>query len=201
MRTRSGSPVNVGIGFPVAIIGVDEMPDAAKRGVCERIAVAGGTCRVRALEDAHLIGEIPVRKLQDPADARRKIGGVRLEAARLQRLLEGLALPQEIADGIRLVAVRDDHVAADAADGRIDDEGRVLDLARVKRVDRDVLALFTKDAIAAVLAPPHDEIGEYGLLPVLALADDDAAADIAVAADQFPDIGNGINAHGYDLRS
>ncbi len=177
------------------------MPDAAKRGVCERIAVAGGTCRVRALEDAHLIGEIPVRKLQDPADARRKIGGVRLEAARLQRLLEGLALPQEIADGIRLVAVRDDHVAADAADGRIDDEGRVLDLARVKRVDRDVLALFTKDAVAAVLAPPHDKIGKDSLFSVLALSDHDAAADVAVIANEFSDIGNGIDIHWFDPRS
>ncbi len=91
MATRSGSPVKVGKGTSVLFVGMEEMPRAVDGLIVECKAVALFALAVRALENGHLVREGSALEMQDPADARRVVGSVRLEVARIQRAAEALA--------------------------------------------------------------------------------------------------------------
>ena len=118
-----------------------------------------------------------------------------VEESGWKSLRKGLAGGKSFAYRIRLIAVRHDEGITRGADGVVDDEGRIFHLALVIGIDGDFFALFDEHAVAAVLAPAHDEIGENRLFAVGALADDDASADVTVALDALADRGNGIDVH------
>ncbi len=52
-----------------------------------------------------------------------------------------------------------------------------------------------EDAVPAIAAAPHDEVGGDGVFPVGGFADHDAPSDVAVVADQFRDIVDLVNVH------
>ena len=70
----------------------------------------------------------------------------------------------------------------------VDDEAGVLHFGGVGGFGADAVGLLRKDAVAAVDAAAHDEIGNDSLLAVGALADDDAPAGVAVARQVLLDI-------------
>ena len=106
-------------------------------------------------------------------------------------MAEALAVFERLFDGIRLIAVGDDDLVPHPLHGGVDDEGRIFHLALVIGIDGDFFALFDEHAVAAVLAPAHDEIGKDRLFAVLGLADDDATPHIGVAGKRF--------FHGFDF--
>ena len=83
---------------------------------------ATGGIPVGALEDGQL--KAAVRR-QQAGDARRVIGGVRLEFPGVQGLSKGLARQQSIPDGVGLVTVGDHQSPAYLADGVVDDQAGV----------------------------------------------------------------------------
>ena len=106
--------------------------------------------------------------MHDGGDARRPVRLVRLVFA----CHEAAAKVAVLADGVGLVAVRHDEVAPHRAHGMIDDEAGVRELGGVVRLGADAVLGLDKDAVAAVLAAPHDEIVHT------AASDKDAAAGI-----------------------
>ena len=163
----------------VATVGVNVMAQAVHRHIVMiEIARAGGRRAAHALQNAQLVGKALALHEHNAADAGGIVGRVRLEAAGGQRRLEATARHHMIIDGVALIAVGDDGVIAQTAHGIIDNQRGILHQRGIERLGAQFVAVGHKDAVAAVLAAPHDEIGDDGAA-VLVRADDDAAARIA----------------------
>ena len=67
----------------------------------------------------------------------------------------------------------------------IDDEGRIDHLALVESLCTDAVFGDFEDAVAAVFAAAHDEVGNDSLCIVLAAAQNDAAAGISMIGEDL----------------
>ena len=131
-------------------------------------------------QNGQLVLHCAVLHLHNARDARREVGGIRLKGARAQRLGKALARGQVVVYRIRLVAVGHDGCFAQHAHGRVDDEGRVLQLGGVRRFGNDAAVLRGEHAVAAVCAAAHDKIGDDGAFAVLRPSQHDAAAGVCI---------------------
>ena len=153
--------------------------------VFKKMPRAAGWIAVERFQNGELIASI---RRDKAGDARRVVRCVRLKLAGAQSGFKRLACAEKIADGVGLVAVRDDGAAAPRAHGVIDDETGVGELRGVERLGADAVVRREEDAVAAVDAAAHDEIGHDGLASVGAAAEEDAAAGIAVFPQQRFDV-------------
>ena len=77
----------------------------------------------------------------------------------------------------------------------VDDETGVLQLGGVIGLRPDAVGLLHKDAVAAVGAAAHDEVGGHGALSVGGLTQDDAPAGIGIGGQLFPKQAGFIDVH------
>ena len=135
--------------------------------------------------------------MQDAADSRCEVGGIRLKGTLFQRRAEIQAFFHAAADRVGLVAVRDDQSASHGTGkhGVVDDQGRIADPCGIERFGADGAVFRNENAVAAVFASAHDEIGAGGITSVLGCADDDAAPDIFVIAENVSDGSVLVNIH------
>ena len=135
------------------------MAQAREGGVVEGVAAAGAALGVHALEYAHLVAEAPFFKAEHGADAGGEVGCVRLELTGGEGLGKALARFQPLYHCVRLVAVGDYQLVFIAAHCGVDYEAGVLHLGGVEGLRKKLPVLQGKDAVAAVCAAAHDEIG------------------------------------------
>ena len=144
-------------------------------------ALCRGVVVVIAFEDRKTVR---ARLVADHAgNAGGEIRAVRLEGAGAQSILPRFARRQEIINRVGLIAVRHDRGIVEHTHRVVDDKGRILHLALVKRTGSQIVAHWLKNAVAAVFAAPHDKIRDNGLFPILAAANQDAAARVACRGD------------------
>ena len=116
--------------------------------------------------------------MHDPGDAGRVVRSVRLELSCAQRLFKSKLLIHALIDRIRLIAVCHDRLIAENTHRSVDDQARVCQLLRIKRLCADPLSVLHENTVPAVLAPPHDEISCDSFLPVRGLPYDDPSPGI-----------------------
>ena len=174
-----------GKGTAIILIGVDETARPGL-GVCigEGLAQGGGGVAAVGFEDGQP-EIVAVFKIHQAADARGKVGAVRLEGAGAEGFFKSFALSHQVVDGIGLVAVGDDGLVAHYADGGINDQAGIRQFGRIEGLGADAAAIGNKDPVAAVFAAAHDEVGGDGFAAVLAAAQNDAPAGVG-GAFQFP---------------
>ena len=83
--------------------------------------------------------------------------------------------------GVGLVAVGDNELVFIFSDGSIDNQAGIFHLAGIKRLGEHGILPLGEDAVAAVGAAPHDEVGEGGVLAVGGFAHHNASAGVGVA--------------------
>ena len=160
------------------------MAETVLQPVAVGIACAVRTLCVLGLENRHLIA-VGIIEHHEAADTRCPVRTIRLEFTCLKCFLEGVAILQEIIDGIRLITVGHDQVITDLTDRAVDDEARVLDLAGVCRIDGDGVTILDKYAVSGVCATTHDEVSDGDGLSICGLADHDATARVLVVLQQL----------------
>ena len=160
-------------------------------------AVAGGAFGVRALEDAHLIGEAAFGKGQQAADPGRPVRAVRLKGAAFQRFGEGFSRLQPVPNRVRLIAIGHDQVIFKGPDRRVNNQGGILNLRGIEGLGEDLPFPLRKDPVPAVFAAAHNKIRRHRFFAVRGLAEDDSAAGIGVMLQQLLRGLNGINIHGF----
>ena len=123
--------------------------------------------------------------MQDSGNTRGVVRTVRLKFPAAQALLEGHLLVHALIDRVCLVAVCNDRLVAQHANRCIDDQARILQLGRVKRLCADALALLYEHAVAGIAASAHNKIRCYRLFSVRGFADDDTSSRIGVVFQFF----------------
>ena len=157
-RTRSGSPAKLGMGAAVAAVGMDKAALACNGLVVFKEEPFHGI-RVAAVgfQNGQLILHCAVLHLHNARDARREVG----ESGSKVRVRSALAKPLPAARWSYIVSVWSPLVTmvvfAQHAHGRVDDEGRVLQLGGVRRFGNDAAVLRGEHAVAAVCAAAHDK--------------------------------------------
>ena len=166
----------------VALVGVDDVSHpGARHVIVEDAALAAARAALHRLEDGQ--GIVPVR-IQQARDARREVRRVLLERAGAQRLLPRAADGEAVADGVGLVAVRNDPRLSDAPHRVIEDALGIHHGRRVEGLRADAVVRPDKHAVAAVGAAAHDEIGQHAAPVVAGAAEHDAAARIGIVPQQ-----------------
>ena len=90
-----------------------------------------------------------------------------------------------VIDGVGLVAIGNDGFVTQHANRCIDDQARILQLGRIKRLCADALALLYEHAVAGIAASAHNKIRCYRLFSVRGFADDDTSSRIGVVFQFF----------------
>ena len=143
-------------------------------------SVAGCAGFIRTFQDAHFICKIIFCEGQHTADSGCPVRCIGFKFSGFQCILKGFARNNKITDGICLVAVCHNQLAIQLTDGCVDNQRRVFHLGCIEGINHNILALLLEDAVAAVIAAPHDEISHCRLCAILCFADDNAATHIAV---------------------
>ena len=117
-----------------------------------------------------------------------------------QGLFHGLPLFQEFPDGIGLVAVGDNQCPAQLTDGVINNQAGVLHFAGVIGLRANAVGLQGKNAVAAVDAAAHDEIGGHSLLSVRGQPQDNAPAGVSIGGKLLLHGTDFVNVHPLLLR-
>ena len=139
------------------LIGVYKMSGIALKCVLIERPHAAASAAVLGLQYAQLIAVF----IYYSAYSRGEVGAVRLELTLPQRRNKASAGGKLIINGVGLIAVGDDDGAAEPPDRGIDYKARVGTLLFVKRPCAYAVVRPLEDAVAAVLAPAHDEIGYH----------------------------------------
>ena len=146
------------------------MDEAALAGLRVRVregeAVAGIGIAVVALEDRHRVVVRAVLHMHDTADAGRVVRPIRLELSAAKGLLKGLLLVHQLVNRVGLVAVGDDRLVAEHADRRVNNQARIRQLRRIKRLRADALTVRDEHAVAAIHASTHNKIGSHGTFSI-----------------------------------
>ena len=168
------------------------MPHALQSGILEEMTGAGGAFGIGRLQDGELIAAV---RLDEAGDTGRPVGAVGFELAGAQSLLQRLAALHKVADGIGLVTVGNDEAATDLTDGMIDDQAGIGQLGGVECLGTDAVGFLDKDAVAAVDAAAHDEVGSHRGLAVGQDAQHDAAAGIGIGSELLGKRATSMNVH------
>ena len=125
--------------------------------------MAAAGIAVGALQNGQLEAAVSGDDTGDPGGV---VGAIGLELTGVQGLAERLALHQEIADGVGLIAVGNNQIITHLADGVIDDQAGINHLGGIVSFSTDAVLGFGENAIAGIFAAAHDEIGGDSVLIV-----------------------------------
>ena len=184
------------------LICMDKVSYAADRRVIIAEAAACAALSISTLENAHPVSESAVSAEHGLcAYARREVRCIRLEASRLQRLIERLSFSQSIINGVCLVAVGNDQVVFEGPDRRIDYEARILELRNIERFREHSPVSLNKYAVSRIDGPSHNKICDDSFGAIAGLSGHDAAAGISVSLDRITEFPDFINVHVSPLLS
>ena len=153
-------------------------------------ALAGGVIALCRLEYGHSEVHPLCLAADDARDSRGEVGLIVLELAGAECLLEGHLLIHKLIDSIGLVAVGNDGLIAEHANGIVDDKVGIGHPRLVECLGTHSLALCYEDAVAAVLASTHNEVCGDSLLCVGGLTDYDTSAVVGEGVKLFLNGGN-----------
>ena len=95
--------------------------------------------------------------------------------------LKRFSLLQSFVYGIGLVSVCYDRIISQNAYRCVDDQARIFQLRRIKRLCADSLTLLNKDTVAAVLASAHNKVSGNGFCAVFGSADHNSSSWICIS--------------------
>ena len=105
------------------------------------------------------------------SDNDNKYGSMEYRKAFMKYVCRGEALPKEY---------RADAVSK-STDRRIDDQARICQFRRIKRLCTDTLAILNKHTVTAVLASAHNKISCNSVFSVCRFSDNDSSSRIGIA--------------------
>ena len=119
-------------------------------------------------------------QIQQRADARGVVRGVRLALAGAERVVEAGAALQVLEDRAGLIAVADDLPAVVLDHRLVDDEARVLDLALIQRFGPEAIPIKGEPPVPAVGTTAHDEVDDQPLLTTILATNHQPTAGIGI---------------------
>lgn len=108
------------------------------------MADAGGAVAVITFQDGHSVAVPAVLDMHNPRNSGGKIGAVRLKLSAAQRLLKGQLTFHALIDGISLIPICHDGIAAQHPHRRINNQAGILQFGGIKSLGADALPSVTK---------------------------------------------------------
>ena len=162
-------------------IGMNKMSFSRHAGsVIKGVTVALIRVSIVALQNRHRVTEGSIFHFHHTGNPRRVVRCVRLKRTAAQRLLKRKAFFQSFVNRIRLIPVGHDRLMVEHPHRSIDNQARILQLRRIKRLGTNPFPILHKNAVAAVFAAPHYKISGHSLRPVGRSPDDNSSSRIRI---------------------